>query len=100
MTLLVGSLTRKIVSEMTYNVSSGTLNASIPIPSQISYFISHKQKHADKNNDVHAGVRFLAQKVTSETEIRDAYVTVLIQQNVRRLSTSDHHQRLLVHRCM
>ena len=30
MTLLVGSLTRKIVSEMTYNVSSGTLNPTIP----------------------------------------------------------------------
>ena len=29
-TLLVGSLTRKIVSEMTYNVSSGTLNPTIP----------------------------------------------------------------------
>ena len=30
MTLLVGHLTRKIVSEMTYNVSSGTLNSTIP----------------------------------------------------------------------
>jgi len=29
MTLLVGSLTRKIVSEMTYIVSSGTLNPTI-----------------------------------------------------------------------
>jgi len=35
MTLLVGSIfhmTRKIVSEMTYNVSMGTLNPTIPIP--------------------------------------------------------------------
>jgi len=35
MTLLVGSIfhmTRKIVSEMTYNVSMGTLNPIIPIP--------------------------------------------------------------------
>jgi len=35
MTLLVGSIfhmTRKIVSEMTYNVSMGTLNHTIPIP--------------------------------------------------------------------
>ena len=34
MTLLVGSIfhvTRKIVSEMTYNVSMGTLNPTIPI---------------------------------------------------------------------
>ena len=30
MTLLVGHVTRKIVSEMTYNVSSGTLNSTIP----------------------------------------------------------------------
>jgi len=30
MTLLVGYLTRKIVSEMTYNVSSGMLNTTIP----------------------------------------------------------------------
>ena len=35
MTLLVGSIfhmTRKIVSEMTYNVSMGTLNPTIPLP--------------------------------------------------------------------
>jgi len=35
MTLLVGSIfhmTRKIVSEMTYNVSMETLNPTIPIP--------------------------------------------------------------------
>ena len=35
MTLLVGSIfhmTRKIVSEMTYNVSMGTLNPTIPYP--------------------------------------------------------------------
>jgi len=35
MTLLVGSIfhmTRKIVSEMTYNVSMGTFNPTIPIP--------------------------------------------------------------------
>ena len=35
MTLLVGSIfhmTRKIVSEMTYNVSMGTLNRTIPYP--------------------------------------------------------------------
>ena len=34
MTLLVGSIfhmTRKIVSEMTYNVSMGTLNPTIPL---------------------------------------------------------------------
>jgi len=30
MTLLVGHVTRKTVSEMTYNVSSGTLNSTIP----------------------------------------------------------------------
>ena len=30
MTLLVGHVTRKIVSEMTYNVWSGTLNSTIP----------------------------------------------------------------------
>ena len=29
--LLVGYMTRKIVSEMTYNVSSGTLNPTIPV---------------------------------------------------------------------
>ena len=29
----LGHLTRKIVSEITYNVSSGTLNSTIPIPS-------------------------------------------------------------------
>ena len=45
MTLLVGSIfhmTRKIVSEMTYNVSMGTLNPTIPyhhlIFAQIAYF--------------------------------------------------------------
>ena len=39
MTLLVGSIfhmTRKIVSEMTYNVSMGTLNPTIPIPIPMS----------------------------------------------------------------
>jgi len=39
MTLLVGSIfhmTRKIVSEMTYNVSMGTLNPTIPIPIQLT----------------------------------------------------------------
>ena len=30
MTLLIGHMTRKIISEMTYNVSSGTLNSTIP----------------------------------------------------------------------
>jgi len=30
MTLLVGHVTRKTVSEMSYNVSSGTLNSTIP----------------------------------------------------------------------
>jgi len=38
---LVGSIfhmTRKIVSEMTYNVSMGTLNPTIPIPQE--YFVS------------------------------------------------------------
>jgi len=30
MTLLVGHVTRKIISEMTYNVSSGMLNSTIP----------------------------------------------------------------------
>jgi len=28
----LGHVTRKIVSEMTYNVSSGMLNTTIPIP--------------------------------------------------------------------
>jgi len=36
MTLLVGSATRKTVSEMTYNVSSGTLNSTIPYLNSIS----------------------------------------------------------------
>jgi len=43
MTLLVGSvfhMTRKIVSEMTYNVSMGTLNPTIPtIPVQSLVFV-------------------------------------------------------------
>jgi len=33
----LGHLTCKIVSEMTYNVSSGTLNPTIPIPSRKSF---------------------------------------------------------------
>ena len=32
----LGHLTRKIVSEMTYNVSSGTLNTTIPIETRIA----------------------------------------------------------------
>jgi len=32
----LGHLTRKIVFELTYNVSSGTLNTTIPIPSLVS----------------------------------------------------------------
>ena len=42
MTLLVGSIfhmTRKIVSEMTYNVSMGTLNPTIPHPTQAIFDI-------------------------------------------------------------
>jgi len=38
---LVGSIfhmTRKIVSEMTYNVSMGTLNPTIPIPNHLCLF--------------------------------------------------------------
>jgi len=37
MTLLVGHVTREIVSEMTYSVSSGTLNSTIPIPMRYHY---------------------------------------------------------------
>jgi len=40
MTLLVGSIfhvTRKIVSEMTYNVSMGTLNPTIPYHTGVEY---------------------------------------------------------------
>ena len=42
MTLLVGSvfhMTRKIVSEMTYNVSMGTLNPTIPYLVQPAYWM-------------------------------------------------------------
>jgi len=48
MTLLVGSIfhmTRKIVSEMTYNVSMGTLNATIPIL-ECAMCSIHYSKHA------------------------------------------------------
>ena len=43
MTLLVGSIfhvTRKIVSEMTYNVSMGTLNPTIPYHTGVFDFIN------------------------------------------------------------
>ena len=43
MTLLVGSIfhmTRKIVSEMTYNVSMGTLNPTIPYSLLLLYYVS------------------------------------------------------------
>ena len=44
MTLLVGSIfhmTRKIVSEMTYNVSMGTLNPTIPILRYSKLFVEN-----------------------------------------------------------
>ena len=35
-------MTRKTVSEMTYNVSSGTLNSTIPIPEYIIATVNHR----------------------------------------------------------
>ena len=57
MTLLVGSIfhmTRKIVSEMTYNVSMGTLNHTIPyhtIPYDISAAVSECSVIVGFNDD-------------------------------------------------
>ena len=76
MTLLVGYLTRKIVSEMTYNVSSGTLNTTIPyhtIPAErslifksrpwnkahsISFFGCDVDKNPDAETFLHIVVSF------------------------------------------
>ena len=38
----LGHLTRKIVSEMTYNVSSGTLNPTIPSTASLSMFLKRE----------------------------------------------------------
>ena len=50
MTLLVGSIfhmTRKIVSEMTYNVSMGTLNPTIPILYHTYFSNRNTEKHIE-----------------------------------------------------
>jgi len=39
---------------------------------------------------LHAGVRFLAEEIARKAEVRDAYMSVLIQQNVGRLHTHKH----------
>jgi len=57
----LGHVTRETVSEMTYNVSSGTLNTTIPICfASISQVISLEDRFF-------APVRWLAGKVVSET---------------------------------
>jgi len=55
MTLLVGSIfhmTRKIVSEMTYNVSMGTLNPTIPYHTIIvpTYYLQNYVINVNGNN--------------------------------------------------
>ena len=50
MTLLVGSIfhmTRKIVSEMTYNVSMGTLNPTIPYHTQVLFRVIQIKSSVD-----------------------------------------------------
>ena len=60
MTLLVGSIfhmTRKIVSEMTYNVSMGTLNPTIPY---------HTETYRDKQTHRHTDIASVMYKIERE----------------------------------
>ena len=55
MTLLVGSIfhmTRKIVSEMTYNVSMGTLNPTIPYQQWGKYSTYHVFATSSEEDDI------------------------------------------------
>ena len=81
MTLLVGSIfhmTRKIVSEMTYNVSMGTLNPTIPY-----YTIVNTQSGVGDSKRVAS---------------RDPYIIVHIDHVIRRMRTAftDYFSHLLV----
>ena len=49
------------------------------------FLLTNTEMKADDTKHSHAGVRFLAQEITREAEIRDADMTVLIQKNVRWL---------------
>jgi len=46
----LGHVTRKIVSEMTYNVSSGTLNSTIPLPYRPSFSLSDDGTMSERLN--------------------------------------------------
>ena len=81
MTLLVGSIfhmTRKIVSEMTYNVSMGTLNPTIPTYLHISLgsVINEQGIKADRAQRLH--IAMITPFQLSNESLRDAAIDVLL----------------------
>jgi len=70
MTLLVGSIlhmTRKIVSEMTYNVSMGTLNPTIP------YHTIHTHGEVKNFGIVRCRIHYCDAKLLKSVEIYQSY---------------------------